>query len=232
MDTLYRAIDSYCERTGPELWSEPLNAVSNLAFILAGLWGLREARRRHAGGLAALLAWWVIAIGVGSTLFHTFANGMTMWMDVIPIATFTLALTIFNLRRFVGLSRRATFLAFVAFYAVAGVLTAMLPDWVRVASNGTSGYLPALLALSFFGVLLVLRRHPAGWYDLAAASIFVVSATFRSVDPVLCEALPIGTHFLWHLLNGLMLGVLLASVARYGRPAHLDEPSAGSGARA
>ncbi|MDN2580003.1 ceramidase domain-containing protein [Aquibium sp. ELW1220] len=218
METLFRAIDSYCERTGPDLWSEPLNAVSNLAFILAGLWGLREVRRHRAGGFAELLCWWVIAIGVGSALFHTFANVLTVWMDVIPIATFTLALTLFNLRRFVGLSRRTSLLAFVAFYAVAGALTAMVPDWMRVASKGTSGYLPAFLALTFFGFVLVLRRHPAGWYDLAAASIFIVSATFRSVDATVCEALPIGTHFLWHVLNGLMLGVLLASVAWYGRP--------------
>jgi len=218
METLYRAIDSYCERTGPGIWAEPLNAISNLAFIMAGLWGLREARRHRAGGFAELLCWWVIAIGIGSALFHTFANGLTVWMDVVPIATFTLGLTVFNLRRFVGLSRPMTALAFVAFYAVAGGLTALLPDWVRAASNGTSGYLPAFLALTVFGVLLVLRRHPAGWYDLAAAAIFVVSATFRSVDAAVCDALPIGTHFLWHVLNGLMLGVLLASVARYGRP--------------
>lgn len=218
METLFAGIDAYCERTGPEIWSEPLNAVSNLAFILAGLWGLREARRHRAGGFAELLCWWVIAIGVGSALFHTFANVLTVWMDVVPIAVFTLALTVFNLRRFVGLSRPATLFAFVAFYAVAAALTAALPDGVREASNGTSGYLPAFLALAFFGVLLVLRGHPAGWYDLAAAAIFVVSAAFRSVDAALCEALPIGTHFLWHLLNGLMLGVLLASVARYGRP--------------
>jgi hypothetical protein len=218
METLYRTIDAYCERTGPELWSEPINAITNLAFIIAGAWGLREARRHGAGVFAELLCWWVVAIGIGSALFHTFANVLTVWMDVIPIATFTLLLTIFTLRRFVGLSRRRTALAFVAFYAVAAALTAMVPDWLREASNGTSGYLPAFLALTFFGFVLVLRRHPAGWYVLAAASIFIVSATFRSIDAEVCAALPIGTHFLWHVLNALMLGVLLASVAWYGRP--------------
>ncbi|RST88277.1 hypothetical protein EJC49_00825 [Aquibium carbonis] len=218
MDTLFARIDAYCERTGPELWSEPVNAISNLAFFVAGFWGLREVRRHGAGLFAEILAWWVVAIGVGSTLFHSFANVLTVWMDVLPIAVFTLALTLFNLKRFVGLGWVPSVLALVVFFALAGLATAALPDWVRVATNGTSGYLPALLALTVFGALLVLRGHPAGRYNLAAAAILLVSAMFRSIDAEICEALPLGTHFLWHTLNGLLLGVLLAPVAWYGRP--------------
>ncbi len=30
----------------------------------------------------------MIAFGVGSTLFHAFANTMTRWVDVLPIAAF------------------------------------------------------------------------------------------------------------------------------------------------
>ncbi|TIW70016.1 MAG: hypothetical protein E5V56_02825, partial [Mesorhizobium sp.] len=37
-------------------------------------------------------------------------------------------------------------------------------------------------------------------------------------DPLVCASFPLGTHFLWHILNGLMLGVLLAAVARQGAP--------------
>lgn len=231
METLFASIDAYCERTGPEIWSEPVNAVSNLAFFIAGFWGLREIRRHEAGVFARLLGWWVVAIGVGSALFHTFANVLTVWMDVVPIATFTLALTLFNLKRFFHLAWVSSVLALVSFFAVAGAATAALPDWVRVATNGTSGYLPAFLALAFFGLLLVLRGHPAGRYNLAAATILLVSATFRTIDSEVCAALPLGTHFLWHILNGLLLGVLLASVAWYGRPGYRPGATATPGAR-
>ncbi len=217
-DSLFASIDNYCERTGPEFWSEPLNAATNLAFILAGIWGLWAIRKRGGDVFAVALAWWVIAIGIGSTLFHTFANGLTIWFDVVPIATFTLALTLFNIRRWVGFGWGLSIVALIGFFAVAGAITAMLPDWVRVATNGTSGYLPALLSLAFCGVVLVVRGHPAGWYDIAAAAMLVVSATFRTIDPDVCAAFPIGTHFLWHTLNGAMLAVLLASVAWYGTP--------------
>ena len=49
------SIDLYCERTGPELWSEPLNALSNLAFIgvAALLW--RRAGGRHSSADIRLL---------------------------------------------------------------------------------------------------------------------------------------------------------------------------------
>ncbi len=216
IDSLFASIDNYCERTGPGLWSEPLNAITNLAFIAAGIWGLHAIRKRDGDPFAVALAWWVIAIGVGSALFHTFANGLTIWFDVVPIATFTLALTLFNIRRWVGFGWWPSVAALVAFFVVTGFITAMLPDWVRVATNGTSGYLPALLSLAFWGVVLVLRGHPAGWYDLGAAAMLLVSAFFRTIDPDVCSTFPAGTHFLWHTLNGAMLAVLLASVAWYG----------------
>jgi hypothetical protein len=39
--TIFDPIDAYCERLGPGLWAEPLNAVTNLAFIVAAVICLR-----------------------------------------------------------------------------------------------------------------------------------------------------------------------------------------------
>ena len=50
MENLLRHVDLYCERTGPEYWAEPLNALSNLAFIAAGLWFLVKFRREGRDG--------------------------------------------------------------------------------------------------------------------------------------------------------------------------------------
>ena len=154
-DDLQIRFDLYCERTGPEFWSEPVNALTNLAFVTAGLWGLYATRRRGRDAFSELLCWWVVAIGVGSFLFHTFATRLTMWADILPIAGFTLAYTLFNLRRFMGLSWLSSLAVFLAFYAVAGVLTALVPDWLRDASNGSTGYLPPFLALFVFGLLVL-----------------------------------------------------------------------------
>ncbi|KZB85003.1 hypothetical protein [Amycolatopsis regifaucium] len=38
-----------------------------------------------------------------------------------------------------------------------------------------------------------------------AAAVFGVSLAFRSADHAVCGNFPAGTHFVWHLLNGLVL---------------------------
>jgi hypothetical protein len=183
LTSLFDHIDLYCERLDSGLWAEPLNALSNLVLILAGLWGVREVSRRGTGGFALLLAWWVVAIGVGSLAFHTFANRLTIWGDIVPIAGFTLAYTLFNLRRFLRFSWRRSIAVFVVFYAAAGLITWLIPQEVHAFTNRTTGYLPALLALVFFGVWAWRAGSPAGAYNLVAAGMLIVSATFRSIDP-------------------------------------------------
>lgn len=216
LNDLHTHLDLYCERTGPEFWSEPVNALTNLAFVAAGLWGLSVARRKNADGFVLLLCWWVVAIGIGSFLFHTFATRLTMWGDILPIAGFTLAYTLFNLRRYLGFSWPKALAIFVVFYAVVGVLTLLVPEWLREASNGTTGYLPPFLALLVFGLWMLWAGNSTGWFNIAAVGIFIVSVTFRALDPLVCDAMPLGTHFLWHAFNGLMLGVVLAGVVFRG----------------
>ena len=41
-------VDNYCERIDPGFWAEPLNALSNTAFILAAAYGFYLWRREGA----------------------------------------------------------------------------------------------------------------------------------------------------------------------------------------
>jgi hypothetical protein len=87
--------------------------------------------------------------------------------------------------------------------------------------NGSLVYLPALLAMAIVGGLMAERKHPAAPYILWAALIFTISVTFRSLDLALCDAYQfqgrkIGTHFVWHLLNGLALFLLLRASLEVG----------------
>ena len=87
--------------------------------------------------------------------------------------------------------------------------------------NGSLVYLPALLAMAIVGGLLAERKHPAAPFILWAALIFAISVTFRSLDLALCDAYQlqgrnIGTHFVWHLLNGLALFLLLRASLEVG----------------
>lgn len=86
---LWRSVDLYCERTGPEFWSEPVNALSNVAFIVAAALIGRHARARgEVAPDAWLLAALVALVGAGSFLFHTLATVWAGWLDVIFILAF------------------------------------------------------------------------------------------------------------------------------------------------
>lgn len=197
-------LDLYCERLGPGLLAEPLNAFTNLAFLLAALHAWRRADGRlDVRVLAALIA----VIGLGSGLFHTVATPAAQWCDVVPIGLFQLSFLWLYLRHVRGLMAAAcaAWLAlFVVALAAAAPLTAPL--------NGSLAYSPALLALTALGVSHLRRLRDPGL--LLAAALFLASLTARSLDLALCPRWPAGTHFLWHLLNALLLGRLAQVYAR------------------
>ena len=82
-----RTFDSYCERTDPGYWSEPVNAVTNLAFIAIAILMWRRSYGHPAG---RVLAGILFVIGVGSYLFHTHATLWAVLLDVLPILLFSL----------------------------------------------------------------------------------------------------------------------------------------------
>jgi len=49
-----------------------------------------------------------------------------------------------------------------------------------------------------------------GTLAAVAAALFATSLTLRSIDQAVCGAVPTGTHFLWHTINGILLFVLMA----------------------
>jgi hypothetical protein len=91
-DTLPAYIDIYCERLGPGLLAEPVNALTNAALLVAAVVVGLQARRR------------------------------TLWarvLDEVPILLFQLAYLWIYARRAIGMGRAASFCALAAFLAVA-----------------------------------------------------------------------------------------------------------------
>ena len=208
-------IDIYCERTGAELWSEPANAITNLAFIIAALLLVRLTLRagsiiRRDAGIWVLIGL-VFIIGIGSALFHTFATRWALLMDVAPIALFILIYTWYAARRFVVAP------VWVCALGVAVLMGLALATPSLTGFRGGS-YVAPLTALVVIGGFLKLgREHSVGGVLLIAAATFAVSLTFRTVDARVCEAVPVGTHFMWHLLNGGVVFILVRALVLFGR---------------
>jgi hypothetical protein len=239
----------YCERgANGALFAEPLNAASNAAFLLAALAALILLLRRPREARSAdhsLLIVLVFLIGLGSLSFHLLADRASLLADVIPINVFMLVYLGFALNRFLGVPPGWTVLALIGFVGVVA-LTMQVKCWsggigfpgaeVTGASeclNGSLVYLPALLAMAVVGGLMAERKHPAAPYVLWAAVIFTISVTFRSLDLALCDVYQlqgrkIGTHFIWHLLNGLALFLLLRASLEVG-PRSSAQPVAAAG---
>ena len=196
-------VDGYCERVAPGLWGEPLNSISNLAFLVAAVLVWRLAKGDRTGRLLAGL---IGLVFVASTVFHLVATRWAAVGDSVAILVFVLVYAALFPRVFFGW--RHAWLAAPAFLALT-VGTALL---------GGGLYLAALIGLGVFAALLGFRRD-ADWTHFAVAgALFALSLSLRTVDRDVCDYVPAGTHFLWHLLNGVVLYLVSRAMIVRNRP--------------
>lgn len=202
--------DYYCERTDLSYWSEPMNAVSNGAFLVAAAW----MWRRCSGVVwARVLCAILFVIGIGSFLFHTHATRWAELADVVPIATFILVYLFLVNRDVFGMRWWWAVLATLGFAPYAYVMVPILDSIPFLRISDFYWAVPILLLVY---AALLRRRFPATARGLAiGALILCVSITIRSLDQGLCAHWPIGTHFIWHILNATMLGWMIEVYRRH-----------------
>jgi len=217
------AVNAYCERQGPQLWAEPLNALSNLAFFY-GAWRLWRHAGAGSGAVARSQRWLAVLLGLvgaGSLVFHTVA---TVWggiLDVLFIGIFNVAYLMIFLRTIAGWPLAGAIAGGVAFVVLDRIAGAVLP---ASAFNGSLLYAPALLVLVTITAYAAVRAPVAGRAMAGAAAVFCVSLAARTADQALCPVWPLGTHFAWHLLNAWVLYAL-------GRSLGADDKGSGAARR-
>lgn len=201
---LTQQFDAYCERTDLSYWSEPINAATNAAFIIAAIimW-----RRSDGQSGARVLCAILFAIGVGSFLFHTHATAWASLADVAPIGLYILTYLFLvnkNIMRWSGWLATLGTAAFVPYAAIVVLVINQIPFFQ------ISNFYWAVPILLLIYAYVIRTKHPktaSGF--VKGAGLLSVSITLRSLDEILCTAIPVGTHFLWHCLNGLMLGYMI-----------------------
>jgi len=197
------AVTEYCERSGAGFWAEPLNALSNLAFVLAAVLIARQqwraSRQRPEVWLLAILS---AAVGIGSFLWHTLATDWSEWADVIPIGLFIDVFLLVYLRRVVRWSWLLVLGAFALYQAANYAALAGLPPDLL---NGSVFYLPTWLALLLLTLYGSRGRGEGASHLPVMLAIFTLSLVLRSVDMLACPVFPTGTHFAWHLMNAVVL---------------------------
>ena len=211
-------MDAYCERVGMGLFAEPLNAISNVSFLLAAwaAWVLAGRTGTLSVGVRALIALGA-SVGVGSILWHTSPTMPTLILDIVPILIFICWFIWLYTRNIVGM--RAMFaVASVAAFVVATFLVFPLSGVL----HGALVYTPGLIVTLVLGLFHARERRTARFTLLAAAGVYLAALFFRTIDNEVCPVLPIGTHFLWHLLIGLVtylaMRTLILSARTTARP--------------
>ena len=199
---MFDYIDIYCERLEPGLLAEPINAITNIAFFIAGFFALALARKESAlNWRSGLLIALVFAMGIGSSLFHTFAVTWAMLSDVLPILAYQIVFICLYTNRIMNIHCAKSALILVAFFAAMYISMQLPREWL----NGSLEYGPALLFVTGLGLWHLKNATRERLGLLAAAGVFTLSLTFRSLDMAVCEAFPLGIHFIWHCLNGVVL---------------------------
>jgi hypothetical protein len=208
----------YCERTDPGLWAEPVNALTNLAFLIAAALAARLLAGRETELRAAWDLWLLVAalaaIGIGSGLWHSYPTRWSGLADVLPILVFINLYLVTALRRLLRLRWRYVFTGFAAYQ-----LCNQSVQWLAPADtlNGSVWYLPTWAALLALATVLTRRAHASGPRLLTASGLFALSLAFRSIDQAVCPVWPVGTHFLWPLLNAVVLYLAFSALLRTQR---------------
>jgi len=224
MSLFTTTIDAYCERTHDGFWAEPLNAWTNLAFLASAAAAFVVVRRLRADAARArgprpttaaggwglwLLPAWLICIAVGSFLFHTWATPFAALLDVGSIAGFILTYLAVFASRVLGWRG-----AWVSAWLI-GLLAASVLLPMYVCPSYVCGYAPTLASVFIAGLLARDRGRRRGARLLwAAGGVFMLSLAVTGFDGPLCTWWPFGTHFVWHLLNALVLALAMLGLGR------------------
>ncbi len=206
----FEAVDGYCERIDASFWSEPLNAITNIFFLVAAVWVLR---REGLNSTARILALILGMIGIASFLFHSFAQAWAGALDVLFILFFTLFYLFAASKDYLGAPRSIALVITLGYFPFSIVV-----DWLTLPLTflgSTRIYMPMPILIILFSLLLY-KRLPIVSRGLAVgAFILIISMLARILDVPLCQKIPLGTHFVWHVLNAVMLAWMIEVYRRH-----------------
>ncbi len=213
----FKHLDFYCERTDLNFWAEPTNALSNIFFVLAGFYILnRSLRVKNLNNKAWLvfLSITIIAVGVGSFLFHTFANVWSLYSDMIPILVFMAGYISFIFLKVFKINSFLTLLSVCAFITLTLYID---QSFLKLYFNGSTTYFPAWLMTCFIAQALYPKEILLSSKLYSATLLLAISILFRSIDNMFCNVIPVGTHHIWHMLNAVVLFTLLRGAYLYSK---------------
>ena len=208
-------MDFYCERTNGQIFNEPVNAISNIFFIIVSLSLIKILRKNQSNKIYYIQPILIFFIGIGSFLFHLNPNIITLYSDVIPIFLFSLSFIFFFNRDVININYLNNALLFLLFFFLFLFIT---PKINYEILNGSEFYFANYFFLTMYTIWLYLKKSDFFQLLLLGFIFFNLSILLRSLDNHICEYFSIGTHFLWHFLNAYLLKILTLVNCKIKKP--------------
>lgn len=193
----------YCESSGIlALFPEPLNAVSNMAFIFAGL-GIyklltKDKIQKVEYKIALVL---IFFVGFDSFLWHITKHPIGLILDAVPITLTFILITYILLKNIFGNKLIALIIPLllfpVRFFLSSFALTDIASSLIRHSINVITFFIIILLTFRKYGKIAL--------EGLGVLSVYLTAIIMRTIDLQICQYFPLGTHFLWHILNAFSL---------------------------
>ena len=208
-------MDFYCERTNNQIFNEPINAVSNIFFIIVSISLFKILRKNQSDKIYYVQPILIFFIGIGSFLFHLKPNLITLYSDIIPIFLFSLSFIFLFNRNVIKISNLNSALLFILFLTLLLFITPKLKYEIL---NGSEFYFANYFFLAMYTIWLYFKKSDFFQLLFLGFIFFNLSILLRSIDNHICNYLSIGTHFLWHFFNAYLLKILTLVNCRIKQP--------------
>ncbi len=196
--------DCSCETLRHAGVRAPLNAYTNLAYILAALWMWNALPAETPRRYGVVFVGATLALGLGSFFFHASLTFAGQWFDTMGMYLLVSFILLYALVRWPLLDGKTFAAAYVILNAILGVLLIVAPALRRQV------FMAELVAAVLLEVAyLIRRRPPIRWgYLVAGIAVFFLSDRLRAWDlaPWACRPESwLQLHPAYHLVSALAL---------------------------
>ncbi|HEY7488507.1 MAG TPA: hypothetical protein VH912_28955 [Streptosporangiaceae bacterium] len=190
-----------CEAWRSGLWHQPVNTLSSLAFVVAGVWvATRPAADRADRVSGVVYAGAVVGNGIGSLLYHGpgWPGSAFVHDAAIPAAVLFIVADDAALLR--GWSLRRKLAAYATALGVAGLAVAVVPGVSGAVTTASA------VAAAVAEGAVVRRGHKAPTHVLLTLALAGVAGLAGRTGSPLCHPYtPLQGHAAWHVLTAVAL---------------------------
>jgi len=188
----------YCETAlnwlGP-FPAEPVNAITSFVPVVLGMLALHYlVRGKHRNRVAYTLAVLTIVTGLGSVAWHATRSQLALNVDALAGVAYFAVIAFF-------------WLYYVGNRWIAVAVWGGLVGMVFLAPRIEAFFVIFLATVVIVAVGLVVatwyRNRPAFKFAAVAVGAGLFAAAMRTLDSRVCDVIPFGTHFLWHVFLGI-----------------------------